>query len=181
MKWIFFHKKNNKKVQKIVRGIHSQTEQTGCKLTDNGVLTNQLNYMIVYSQVSPQSMIFNCNGHENTRMASLQFPSCYFLCQKSGKCDPKWLHPWETTSMSKGQNCWKQHFFSCEYCMLFTLGLHQNIIKCRCIYVMHWLTVLSYIPAKPLHNHDIVSVHFNHFYCMDICDKLRRDLWMTAN
>ncbi len=30
------------------------------------------------------------------------------------------------------------------------------------------------IPAKPLHNHDIVSVHFNHFHCMGICHKLRR-------
>ncbi len=32
------------------------------------------------------------------------------------------------------------------------------------------------IPAKPLHNHDTVPVHFNHFYCTKICDKLRRDL-----
>ncbi len=24
------------------------------------------------------------------------------------------------------------------------------------------------IPGKPLHNHDIVSVHFNHFHCMGI-------------
>ncbi len=36
------------------------------------------------------------------------------------------------------------------------------------------------IPAKPLHNHDIVSVQFNHFYCMEICDKLRRDLAMLT-
>ncbi len=34
------------------------------------------------------------------------------------------------------------------------------------------------IPAKPLHNHDIVSVHFNLFFCTDICDKLRMDLAM---
>ncbi len=34
------------------------------------------------------------------------------------------------------------------------------------------------IPAKPLHNHDIVSVHFNNFYCTEICNKLRRDLAM---
>ncbi len=33
-----------------------------------------------------------------------------------------------------------------------------------------------YIPAKPLHNRDIVSVHFNHFYYMGICDKLSKDL-----
>ncbi len=34
------------------------------------------------------------------------------------------------------------------------------------------------VPAKPLHNDDIVSVHFNHFYCMGICDKLSRHLYM---
>ncbi len=34
------------------------------------------------------------------------------------------------------------------------------------------------IPAKPLHNHDIVSVHFNHFHCMGICNKLSRHLSM---
>ncbi len=37
-----------------------------------------------------------------------------------------------------------------------------------------------YRPAKPLHNNDIVSVHFNHFYCMEICDKLSRDLDMLT-
>ncbi len=37
---------------------------------------------------------------------------------------------------------------------------------------------ISFIPAKPIHNHDRVSEHFNHFYCTDICDKLRRDLSM---
>ncbi len=31
------------------------------------------------------------------------------------------------------------------------------------------LTVdMNHIPAKPLHNSDTVSVHFNHFYCMGI-------------
>ncbi len=34
------------------------------------------------------------------------------------------------------------------------------------------------IPAKPLHNYDTFSVHFNYFYCMEICNKLRRDLAM---
>ncbi len=37
---------------------------------------------------------------------------------------------------------------------------------------------IFHIPAKPLHNHDIVSVQFNLFYCMEICDKLKRDLAM---
>ncbi len=36
------------------------------------------------------------------------------------------------------------------------------------------------IPAKPLHNHDIVSVDFNNYYCMEICDKLSRDLTMLV-
>ncbi len=36
------------------------------------------------------------------------------------------------------------------------------------------------IPDKPLHNCDIVSVHFNHFYCMIICDKLTRHLSMLT-
>ncbi len=36
------------------------------------------------------------------------------------------------------------------------------------------------ISAKPLHNSDTVSVHFNHFYCTDICDKLRKDLAMLT-
>ncbi len=34
------------------------------------------------------------------------------------------------------------------------------------------------IPAKPLHNHDIVSIYFNHFYYTEFYDKLRRDLAM---
>ncbi len=30
--------------------------------------------------------------------------------------------------------------------------------------------------AKPLHNRDIVSVHFNHFYCMGICGQTKQGL-----
>ncbi len=36
------------------------------------------------------------------------------------------------------------------------------------------------IPVKPLHNHDIVSVHSNNFYCMGICNKLSRHLHMLT-
>ncbi len=36
------------------------------------------------------------------------------------------------------------------------------------------------IPAKLLHNRDIVSVHFNHFYCTEICDKLNRYIDMLT-
>ncbi len=36
------------------------------------------------------------------------------------------------------------------------------------------------IPAKLSHDHDIVSVHFNNFYCTEICDKLNRDLAMLT-
>ncbi len=38
----------------------------------------------------------------------------------------------------------------------------------------------DHIPAKPSHNGDIVSVHFNNFYCTEICNKLRRDLAMAT-
>ncbi len=38
----------------------------------------------------------------------------------------------------------------------------------------------NFIPAKPLHNSDTVSVHFNNFYCIQICYKLRRDLAMLT-
>ncbi len=44
-----------------------------------------------------------------------------------------------------------------------------------------WLSCERYsIPAKPLHNRDIVSVHFNHFLCMGICDKLSKHLSMLT-
>ncbi len=42
--------------------------------------------------------------------------------------------------------------------------------------ILSHYTGISSIPAKPVHNHAIVSVHFNYFYCTEICDKLRRDL-----
>ncbi len=42
---------------------------------------------------------------------------------------------------------------------------------------MYDLVPVTYIiPAKPLHKHDTVSVHFNNCYCTEICDKLRKDL-----
>ncbi len=37
-----------------------------------------------------------------------------------------------------------------------------------------------FIPAKPLYNRDIVSVHFNNFYYMGICNKLTRHLSMLT-
>ncbi len=39
---------------------------------------------------------------------------------------------------------------------------------------------ISDIPADPFHNSDMVLVHFNHIYCMEICDKLMRDLAMLT-
>ncbi len=44
------------------------------------------------------------------------------------------------------------------------------------VFVGYYTITCSDIPDKPLHNPDIVSVHVNHFNCMEICDKLRRDL-----
>ncbi len=40
-------------------------------------------------------------------------------------------------------------------------------------------TTKNSIPVKPLHNHNIVSVHFNHFLCMKICDT--QETFMYAN
>ncbi len=42
------------------------------------------------------------------------------------------------------------------------------------------LTGSWYIHAKPSYNSDTVSGHFNRFYCMEICIKLRRDLAMLT-
>ncbi len=36
----------------------------------------------------------------------------------------------------------------------------------------------TYLPNQPLHNRDIVSVHFNNCFCMGICDKLTWHLSM---
>ncbi len=36
------------------------------------------------------------------------------------------------------------------------------------------------IPARPLYNCDIVSMYFNHFPCMGICNKLSRHLSMLT-
>ncbi len=36
------------------------------------------------------------------------------------------------------------------------------------------------IPAMPLYNRDIVSIYFNHFHCMKICDTLMRHLCMLT-
>ncbi len=36
------------------------------------------------------------------------------------------------------------------------------------------------ILTQQLHNHDIVSVHFNNFYCTELCDKLSRDFAMLT-
>ncbi len=47
-------------------------------------------------------------------------------------------------------------------------GLNHMISQCFGYASYH----TSYIPAKPLHNYDTVSLHFNHFYCTEICDKL---------
>ncbi len=40
--------------------------------------------------------------------------------------------------------------------------------------------IVCIILAKPLHNRDIVSVHFNNFYCKGICDKLSWHLFMLT-
>ncbi len=54
----------------------------------------------------------------------------------------------------------------------------QNATEKKSEWTLNTGALLCIILVKPLHNHDIVSVHFNHFYCMDICDKLSRYLYM---
>ncbi len=50
-----------------------------------------------------------------------------------------------------------------------------------CIWLcQHSFELRYYISAKPLHNRDTVSVHFNNIYCTEICDKLSRDLAMLT-
>ncbi len=52
-------------------------------------------------------------------------------------------------------------------------------------YLFHYYTYPYFlsstlnIPANSLHNSDTVTVHFNHLYCMEICDKLRRDVYIA--
>ncbi len=43
------------------------------------------------------------------------------------------------------------------------------------IYNRNNFPYITCISAKSLHNIDTVSVHSSHFYCTEICDKLRRD------
>ncbi len=61
----------------------------------------------------------------------------------------------------------------------YTSSLHvMDHMSHKLQYLPHLLNMS--IPAKPLHNHDIVSVQFNHFYCMGICGKLSRHLYMLT-
>ncbi len=53
-----------------------------------------------------------------------------------------------------------------------------TIYQVACAYICS--KPASFIPAKPLHNHDIVSVLFKDFYCMGIGDKLSRHLFMLT-
>ncbi len=77
--------------------------------------------------------------------------------------------------------------------MASNMWLTMNFLESPNLTTNMWLTEFSGIckltgvsstdrpifkPAKPLHNRDIVSVHFNHFHCMRICDKLSRRLSM---
>ncbi len=57
---------------------------------------------------------------------------------------------------------------------------HYRVIHYNLTSIIHQPGTNSIIPAKPLHNRDIVSVHFNNFYCMEICDKLTRHLSMLT-
>ncbi len=62
--------------------------------------------------------------------------------------------------------------------ILYALLVLLAVVLVTTITSLYDLTI--YITAKPLHNRDIVSVHFNHFHCMGICDKLSRHLSMLT-
>ncbi len=61
-----------------------------------------------------------------------------------------------------------------DFCLL-TVAYAVNTGRVKLIELMQYCD----IPAKSLHN-DIVSVHFNHFLCMGICNKLSRHLSMLT-
>ncbi len=64
--------------------------------------------------------------------------------------------------------------------MVYSTLLGVLLLVC----MSRWLLLTSttpVIPAKPLHNHDIVSEHLSHFPCMGICDKLSRHLYMITD
>ncbi len=78
------------------------------------------------------------------------------------------------------------YLISKRYLKKFMLFSPKHVSSCKCCIVLSANINLTpklgiiYIPAKPLHNHDIVSVHLNHFYWTDICDKLRKNLAMLT-
>ncbi len=72
-----------------------------------------------------------------------------------------------TTFFATAPNC--VFYLSFDYTFNLPDLRHGENLKLREV-------IAILIPAKPLHNSDTVSVHFNNFYFTDICDKLRRVL-----
>ncbi len=81
-----------------------------------------------------------------------------------------------------------------DWCLKqITLSLDQNSIIYKALFlcrfekqqsslaVYHTHVELPLIPAKLLHKSETVSVYVNHFYCMEICDKLRSVLAMLTD
>ncbi len=62
----------------------------------------------------------------------------------------------------------------------YELGGNDDREEQTAAHILMDCQLTTFIPNKPSHNNDTVSVHFNHFYCMEICDKLRRDLAMLT-
>ncbi len=61
--------------------------------------------------------------------------------------------------------------FSSKQLIMFMFSINNDKILMSNEYIA---TIKYIIHGKPLHNHDIVSVHVNHFACMTICDTLMR-------
>ncbi len=74
---------------------------------------------------------------------------------------------------------WKALVFLRRCCIIFLYNSWPHFLPTREESRLgKYLTMLVdiHIPAKPLHNRDIVSVHFIHFPWKEICDQLSRHL-----
>ncbi len=64
--------------------------------------------------------------------------------------------------------------------VIFIIPKFTTTLRASCGALILNKRMCIFIPAKPYHNSVTVSVHFYHFYCMGICDKLSRHLSMVT-
>ncbi len=118
--------------------------------------------------------------------------SCSVIFQECYEYVEEWLMIWILGSVNK----WEDFAIITEQWEYDNFLLNErNIVRIEhlTLWLNDWSTS-QVIPANPLYNHVIPSVHFNHFYFMEICDKLRKNLamftyiylnvdecWLTSN